>query len=183
MSSLVDDLLLLARLDSGRPLENRDVDLSEMVVNAVSDAHAASPSHTWALDVPGDPVVVHGDGARLHQLVANLLANARVHTGPGTTVKTSLARDDGHVLLAVHDNGPGIPAELQQNVFQRFARGDTLAQPGRRQHRPRAVDRRRGGPGPWWLGRAVQHARRHDLHRRAARRPRSTGADTPSHAS
>ncbi|MGB8381129.1 MAG: HAMP domain-containing sensor histidine kinase [Dermatophilaceae bacterium] len=124
MSSLVDDLLLLARLDSGRPLENRDVDLSEMVVNAVSDAHAASPSHTWSLDVPGDPVVIHGDGARLHQLVSNLLANARVHTGPGTTVKTSLAREDGHVRLVVHDNGPGVPVELQQSVFQRFARGD-----------------------------------------------------------
>jgi two-component system OmpR family sensor kinase len=125
MSALVDDLLLLARLDSGRPLEAGDVDLSEMVVNAVSDAHAASPSHAWALDVPEDPVVVHGDGERLHQIVANLLANARVHTGPGTTVRTSLAHEDGHVRLSVHDNGPGIPPELQDNVFTRFARGDT----------------------------------------------------------
>jgi two-component system OmpR family sensor kinase len=125
MSTLVDDLLLLARLDSGRPLDDTDVDLSEMVVNAVSDAHAASPSHRWSLDVPDDPVVIHGDGPRLHQLLANLLANARVHTGPGTTVQTSLARDDGQVRIAVHDNGPGIPQELQQKVFQRFARGDT----------------------------------------------------------
>jgi two-component system OmpR family sensor kinase len=125
MSTLVDDLLLLARLDAGRPLDRTDVDLSEMVVNAVSDAHAASPSHTWWLDLPEEPVVVHGDGARLHQIIANLLANARVHTGPGTVVRTSLARADGQVRLSVHDNGPGVPPELQDNVFHRFARGDT----------------------------------------------------------
>ncbi len=125
MSTLVDDLLLLARLDSGRPLENTDVDLSEWSSTRSVTPHAASPSHRWALDVPDDPVVIHGDGARLHQLVTNLLANARVHTGPGTTVKTSVARADGHVLIAVHDDGPGVPEELQQKVFQRFARGDS----------------------------------------------------------
>lgn len=125
MSSLVDDLLLLARLDAGRPLDADEVDLSELVVNAVSDAHAASPDHTWALDLPGEPVLVRGDTARLHQIVANLLGNARVHTVPGTTVRTSLAQHGDRVRLSVHDDGPGVPEQLQPNVFQRFARGDT----------------------------------------------------------
>ncbi len=125
MSSLVDDLLLLARIDAGRPLDVDEVDLSELVVNAVSDAHAASPDHTWALSLPEDPVTVRGDSARLHQIVANLLGNARVHTVPGTIVRTSLAREGNLVRISVHDNGPGVPDSLQQNVFQRFARGDT----------------------------------------------------------
>ena len=96
-----------------------------MVVNAVSDAHAASPAHSWQLDLPDDPVEVRGDPARLHQIVANLLANARTHTAPGTTVRTQLAREGDRVRISVQDNGPGVPTELQQNVFQRFARGDT----------------------------------------------------------
>ena len=125
MSSLVDDLLLLARIDAGRPLDQEPVDLSEMVVNAVSDAHAAAPDHTWQLDLPDDPVEVRGDRARLHQIVANLLANARTHTAPGTTVRTQLAREVDGVRISVRDNGPGVPEALQANVFQRFARGDT----------------------------------------------------------
>ncbi|MEP6796760.1 MAG: HAMP domain-containing sensor histidine kinase [Lapillicoccus sp.] len=125
MSSLVEDLLLLARLDAGRPLDAAPVDLTEMVVNAVSDAHAASPDHLWQLDLPDEPVEVRGDSARLHQIIANLLANARTHTAPGTVVRTSLMREGDTVRITVHDNGPGVPAELQPNVFQRFARGDT----------------------------------------------------------
>lgn len=125
MSSLVDDLLLLARIDAGRPLDVDEVDLSELVVNAVSDAHAASPDHTWALSLPEEPVTVRGDLARLHQIIANLLGNARVHTVPGTIVRTSLSREGDVVRISVHDNGPGVPEALQQNVFQRFARGDT----------------------------------------------------------
>ncbi len=125
MSSLVEDLLLLARLDAGRPLEQTEVDLTELVVNAVSDAHAASPAHKWRLQLPDEPVLVRGDQARLHQIVANLLANARVHTLPGTTVRTALSREPGWVRLSVHDDGPGVPADLQADVFQRFARGDS----------------------------------------------------------
>ncbi|HET8988982.1 MAG TPA: HAMP domain-containing sensor histidine kinase [Humibacillus sp.] len=124
MSSLVEDLLLLARLDAGRPLEQKPVDLSMIVVNAVSDAHAASPDHVWDLDLPPEPIEVKGDTARLHQVAANLLANARTHTPPGTTVTTSIRRDDDWVRLTVQDNGPGVPASLQPNVFERFARGD-----------------------------------------------------------
>ena len=125
MTSLVEDLLLLARLDAGRPLDAQPVDLTEMVVNAVSDAHAASPAHSWQLDLPDEPVEVRGDGARLHQIVANLLANARTHTAPGTVVRTSLSQEGDRARITVHDNGPGVPAELQPHVFERFARGDT----------------------------------------------------------
>jgi len=125
MSSLVEDLLLLARLDAGRPLDTAPVDLTEIAINAVSDAHAASPEHKWRLDLPDEPVIVHGDGQRLHQILANLLANARVHTVPGTTVLTKITREPGTVRLSVHDDGPGVPSELQKSVFQRFARGDS----------------------------------------------------------
>ncbi|WP_353353843.1 HAMP domain-containing sensor histidine kinase [Intrasporangium sp. DVR] len=125
MGSLVEDLLLLARLDAGRPLASEPVDMSMLVVNAVSDAHAAAPEHRWDLDLPPDPVEVRGDSARLHQVVANLLANARTHTPPGTHVTTSVRPDGDLVRISVHDDGPGIPEALQPNVFERFARGDS----------------------------------------------------------
>jgi two-component system, OmpR family, sensor kinase len=125
MTRLVEDLLLLARLDSGRPLDREPVDLSRVAVDAVSDAHVAGPDHKWELDLPAEPVVVVGDAARLHQVVTNLLANARIHTGPGTVVTTRLTTDTAHTLLSVIDNGTGIPDQLQSEVFERFARGDT----------------------------------------------------------
>ncbi len=125
MTQLVEDLLLLARLDSGRPLERESVDLSRVAVDAVSDAHVAGPEHQWELDLPEEPVIVLGDAARLHQVLTNLLANARVHTGPGSVVTTRLDSDGTHAVLSVCDNGPGIPAHLQSEVFERFARGDT----------------------------------------------------------
>lgn len=124
MSALVEDLLLLARLDAGRPLDRQQVDLTVLAVDAVSDAHAAAPSHRWELDLPDEPVEVRGDSARLHQVVANLLANARAHTPPGTSVLTSVTSDAGGVRIRVHDDGPGVPEALQANVFQRFTRGD-----------------------------------------------------------
>ena len=125
MTHLVEDLLLLARLDSGRPLERESVDLSRVAVDAVSDAHVAGPDHQWELDLPEEPVIVLGDAARLHQVLTNLLANARVHTSPGTVVTTRLDSDGTHAALSVCDNGPGIPKQLQSEVFERFARGDT----------------------------------------------------------
>ncbi|MBO0866577.1 MAG: HAMP domain-containing protein, partial [Mycobacterium sp.] len=125
MTRLVEDLLLLARLDSGRPLEREPVDLSRMAVDAVNDAHVAGPDHQWELDVPNEPVVVAGDAARLHQVMTNLLANARIHTGPGTVVTTRLSIDTTMAVLTVTDNGPGIPEHLQSEMFERFARGDT----------------------------------------------------------
>jgi two-component system, OmpR family, sensor kinase len=126
MTQLVDDMLLLARLDTGRPLEREPVDLSRLVVDTVSDAHIGGPDHAWSLDLPDEPVVVTGDEARLHQVLANLLANARTHTPPGTTVTTSLAlAADGSAVLTVTDDGPGIPEWLQPEIFARFARGDS----------------------------------------------------------
>ncbi len=125
MTALVSDLLLLARLDSGRPLEHEPVDISRMVVDAVSDAHVAAPDHRFALDLPEEPVTVTGDAARLHQVLANLLANARAHTPPGTRVTASLAVTDDEVTVAIVDDGPGIPPDLLPEVFERFARGDS----------------------------------------------------------
>ncbi|MDQ4097793.1 MAG: HAMP domain-containing histidine kinase, partial [Actinomycetota bacterium] len=123
MSSLVDDLLLLARLDSGRPLAAEPVDLSRLVVSAVHDARVVDSERAWTLELPEEPVVVEGDELRLHQVVTNLLGNARRHTPAGTSVTTTLTAADGHVALAVHDTGPGVPAEL--DVFERFSRGDS----------------------------------------------------------
>lgn len=126
MTQLVEDMLLLARLDAGRPLERETVDLSRLVVDTVSDAHVAGPEHQWALDLPEDPVLVDGDEARLHQVLANLLANARTHTPAGTSVTVALGTDDtGAVTLTVADDGPGIPETLLPEVFERFARGDS----------------------------------------------------------
>ncbi len=124
MTSLVEDLLLLARLDEGRPLERTEVDLTMLAVDAVSDAHAASPDHEWELDLPDEPVTVTGDSARLHQVLTNLLANARTHTPEGTRVVTTVHPEGTMVRLAVTDNGPGIPRGLQTHVFERFTRGD-----------------------------------------------------------
>jgi two-component system OmpR family sensor kinase len=126
MTQLVEDMLLLARLDTGRPLQDEQVDLSRLIVDAASDAHIAGPDHKWSLDLPDEPIIVVGDEARLHQVLANLLANARTHTPPGTSVTTSLAVDEsGSAVLTVADDGPGIPAWLQPEIFERFARGDS----------------------------------------------------------
>ncbi|WP_084504424.1 cell wall metabolism sensor histidine kinase WalK [Actinoplanes sp. N902-109] len=125
MTALVEDLLLLARLDAGRPLAHDPVDLTMLVVDAVSDAHAAGPRHDWQLDLPDEPVTVYGDGQRLHQVLANLLANARTHTPEGTTVVVGVAAEPDAAVLRVTDFGPGIPAELQPHIFKRFARGDS----------------------------------------------------------
>ncbi len=125
MTHLVEDLLLLARLDSGRPLERDEVDLSHLAVDAVSDAHVAGPEHVWKLELSAEPVLVTGDAMRLQQVLGNLLTNARLHTPAGTTVRLALARDDRGAVLTVADDGPGIPAELQPEVFERFSRGDS----------------------------------------------------------
>jgi two-component system OmpR family sensor kinase len=125
MTGLVEDLLLLARLDAGRPLAHDPVDLTMLVVDAVSDAHAAGPSHYWQLDLPEEPVLVTGDGARLHQVLANLLANARTHTPEGTVVTVGVGSTPDAAFLRVTDSGPGIPAELVPHIFERFARGDS----------------------------------------------------------
>jgi two-component system, OmpR family, sensor kinase len=129
MGSLVEDLLLLARLDSGPQLRRGDVDLGELVMDAVLDATVAAQDHTWTVDVPEDPVTVLGDSQQLAQLVANLLSNARKHTPEGTTVVVRLRKEAqagvGKVRLTVEDDGPGIDPELLSGLFDRFVRGDS----------------------------------------------------------
>jgi two-component system OmpR family sensor kinase len=127
MSALVEDLLLLARLDAGRPLASAPVDLTRLAIDATSDARVAGPDHRWQLDLPHGPLLVRGDEQRLHQVLANLLSNARAHTPPGTTVTVALGPAAGRPAaeLSVTDDGPGIPAELQADVFERFVRGDS----------------------------------------------------------
>jgi two-component system, OmpR family, sensor kinase len=144
MSVLVDELLLLARLDAGRPLASEPVDLTRLAIDTASDARASGQEHRWVLDLPSEPVLVRGDEHRLHQVIANLLSNARAHTPPGTTVTVRLAvsgRD--RVELSVTDDGPGIPAELQPALFDRFVRGNS------------ARTRTSGGTG---LGLSIVHA-------------------------
>jgi two-component system OmpR family sensor kinase len=147
MTVLVDDLLLLARLDAGRPLEREPVDLSRLVIETTSDARVARGDHRWRLDLPDEPVMVEGDEHRLHQVMANLLSNAGKHTPAGSTVSVALAlgaTDTGtgtttgiaavrrgvaptgpRVELSITDDGPGIPPELLPELFERFTRGDT----------------------------------------------------------
>ncbi|QYF73599.1 HAMP domain-containing sensor histidine kinase [Cryobacterium sp. PAMC25264] len=125
MTGLVEDLLLLARLDEGRELEREPVDLTSLLVDVVSDAHAAGRDHVWDLDLPEEPVLAAGDGPRLHQVFANLLANARVHNEPGTRVEVALATEGDRAVVTVTDNGPGIPENLRATLFERFARGDS----------------------------------------------------------
>ncbi|MFE9727449.1 sensor histidine kinase [Streptomyces sp. NPDC005794] len=135
MTGMVEDLLLLARLDAGRPLSYESTDLSPLVIDAVSDARVAdrapdgAPGATrhWRLELPEAPATVLADPTRIQQVLVNLLANARAHTPPGTTVTVRVrqaSRQLPWVILEVQDNGPGIPAELRPRVFERFARGD-----------------------------------------------------------
>jgi two-component system OmpR family sensor kinase len=125
MTLLVEDLLLLARLDAGRPLRFEQTDLVPLVVDTISDARAAGPDHVWRLDLPDEPALVSADAARLQQVLVNLLANARTHTPPGTTVTARVERRGPWLCVDVQDNGQGIPPDLLPHVFERFARGDS----------------------------------------------------------
>ncbi len=145
MSVLVDDLLLLARLDAGRPLNKEPVDMTRLAIEATSDAQVARPSHRWVLELPDDPELVLGDEHRLRQVLVNLLSNAGRHTPEGSTVTVRIssvlpegepgwgAESVAHgtlpaaprLVLSVTDNGPGIPAELLPDLFERFTRADT----------------------------------------------------------
>ena len=125
MSSLVGDLLLLARLDSGRPLDRTAVDLTQVVLEAVADRQVVDPDRRWSLELPDDAVEVAGDAGRLHEAVTNLLTNASRHTPEGTTVTTSLRSARTRVTVTVRDDGPGIDAALLPHVFDRFTRGDS----------------------------------------------------------
>ncbi len=149
MSTLVDEMMLLARLDAGRDLRSEPVGLGALLVEAVSDAHAAGPDHHWNLELPdsdvegsdgegsdgegpdgerpdgeGRDIEVRGDPDRLRQAIVNLLANARLHTPAGTNVTVALTSTADGAAITVTDDGPGIDPALQANLFERFTRGD-----------------------------------------------------------
>lgn len=124
MTALVEDLLLLARLDEGQDLVYGTVDLTRLAIEATGDARVAGPDHRWVIDVDDEPVLLAGDATRLHQVAANLLANARTHTPPGTTVTVGVTREGGEAVLRVHDDGPGVDAGILPELFARFARAD-----------------------------------------------------------
>ena len=134
MSVLVDDLLLLARLDQGRPLEQEPVDLVALASDAVDDARAVSPDRPITFETNG-PVTVTGDEARLRQVTANLLANARVHTPEGTRVHVRVLSTDDGAQLEVADEGPGLAPDEAARVRALLS------------SRPGACARRRRGPG------------------------------------
>jgi two-component system OmpR family sensor kinase len=122
MSLLVDDLLLLARLDEGRPLERHPVELADVVSEAVETARTVEPERP--IEVELDSAVVLGDRDRLRQVVDNLLANVRAHTPPGTPAHVTLSRSDGNATVVVSDSGPGLSADQVEHVFERFYRTD-----------------------------------------------------------
>src|SRR6266540_2257567 len=123
MGVLVDDLLLLARLDQGRPLEREPVDLARIASDAVESARAIEPDRPIDLSVTG-AIDLMGDEGRLRQVLDNLLDNVRVHTPQGTPVQVKVEANHHEVLLSVADRGPGLPPEVADRVFERFYRGD-----------------------------------------------------------
>ena len=125
MGSLVEDLLLLARLDQSREMEVLPVDITEATREAVASARVASPSHPISLSGDVGEIYILGDKNRIHQVVANLLANVRTHTPEGTKIIVSIARSDDGVRISVSDNGPGISEVDQKRIFERFYRADS----------------------------------------------------------
>ncbi|WP_308116153.1 sensor histidine kinase [Microbacterium sp. cx-55] len=124
MTALVEDLLLLARLEEGQELVHGAVDLSRVVIEAVGDAQAAGRDHVWEIDLGEEPVILAGDESRLTQVIANLLANARTHTPAGTRVTVGLAQEGSEAVLRVHDDGPGVDPAVADELFERFSRAD-----------------------------------------------------------
>lgn len=125
MTRLVEDLLLLARLDEGRELVYGTVDLTQLALEGLSDARPTAADHHWNIEAPDEPIVIVGDAGRMHQVVANLLANARTHTPAGTSITLSVAREGDEAVLRVRDDGPGIDPGVRDELFARFARGDS----------------------------------------------------------
>lgn len=124
MSSLVEDLLLLARLDQSREMEKLPVDLNALLTESVASAQAAGPTHPVSLDLAADESFVLGDKNRIFQVVANLLANARTHTPDGTAIAVKSWSDETGTYISVSDSGPGLSVEDQNRIFERFYRAD-----------------------------------------------------------
>lgn len=125
MGSLVEDLLLLARLDQSRDMELKPVNLELIVESAVASARAAGPTHPVSFAESSEEFFALGDEVRIHQVVANLLANARVHTPVGTEIAVSIVRRENGIEISVADGGPGLSREDQEKIFERFYRADT----------------------------------------------------------
>ena len=142
MGSLVDDLLLLAHLDEGRPLDRQPVDLGVLAVDAAADARAVAPDRVVEADV-AEGVTVDGDGDQLRQVLANLVGNALVHTPDGVAITVRVAAIGPRAIVEVHDDGPGMAADLVPRAFERFSRADV------------SRSRRAGGAG---LGLAIVKA-------------------------
>jgi two-component system OmpR family sensor kinase len=124
MGSLVEDLLLLARLDQAREMAKVPVNLNTTVSDAIDSARAAGPLHPITLSLPEDELYVLGDANRIHQVVANLLANARTHTPAGTPITVTVAQSDDGTTVEVADKGPGLSEGDQERIFERFFRAD-----------------------------------------------------------
>jgi two-component system OmpR family sensor kinase len=123
MSTLVDDMLLIARLDQGRPLDSKPVDLQVIARDAAADARAVAPRRKIKLDAP-DTVLVAGDDTRLRQVVGNLVRNALVHTPATTPVEIAVTTSNGTAQLSVADHGPGLPPGDRERIFEPFYRAD-----------------------------------------------------------
>jgi signal transduction histidine kinase len=123
MRRLVADLLLLARADAGRSVAHQPVDLSSVVTDAASELEPVAGNHEISVSAPAG-LEIEGVPDDLHRLVLNLMENALRHTDPGTAVEASVERQNGEVVLAVEDDGPGIPPEMREKVFERFFRGE-----------------------------------------------------------
>jgi len=130
MSTLVDDLLLLARLDQQRPFAKEPVDIGALVEEVVEAARVSSPDHSIDLKAPEDEIFVEGDAGRLHQAVSNLLVNARMHTPSGTQIHVAVNVEASDVVISVADNGPGLSEEQSSRIFERFYRADLSRQRG-----------------------------------------------------
>jgi two-component system OmpR family sensor kinase len=124
MGSLVEDLLLLARLDQSREMKSDPVNLTQIVSDAIASARAAGQNHTINFDEQSEEIYALGDKDRIHQVVANLLANARTHTPAGTVINVSVKQETDGVRIRIADNGPGLSESDQARIFERFYRAD-----------------------------------------------------------
>ncbi|MEU7750407.1 HAMP domain-containing sensor histidine kinase [Micromonospora sp. NPDC049171] len=124
MGQLVNELLVLVKLDEGRPLDREQVDLTHLATEAAADARAIAPGRPLSVRAPGS-LVISGDELRLRQLLANLLSNVRRHTPPGTAAEVRVSASDGGAVIEVADDGPGLTEEDSRRVFERFYRSAT----------------------------------------------------------
>jgi two-component system OmpR family sensor kinase len=124
MGSLVEDLLLLARIDQSREMKSEPVEMNKLVSDAVASAAAAGPQHPIFFTPASEEIYTLGDSQRIHQVVANLLANARAHTPSGTKIIVAISHEDDGVRISVEDFGPGLSEDHQKRIFERFYRAD-----------------------------------------------------------